>query len=87
MYCDPKCRAWNSRAWLPEGMTTRDDVDGEIERQKRAGAQIEWGDGDHHDDVLSSKAAEALASPDLDKMTPPDAETKDVEVVHGTRDA
>lgn len=83
MYCDPKCRAWNSRSWVPEGMTTRDDVDGEIERQKRAGAQLDL--GEDQDEV--DKAAESLASPHLGKVTSPETDTKDAEVIHGTRDA
>lgn len=36
MYCDPNCKAWQSRSWVPAGMSSRDDIQGEIHKQSEA---------------------------------------------------
>lgn len=37
MYCDPNCHAWTSRKWVPEGMSSRGDIQAEVTRAPKGG--------------------------------------------------
>ena len=58
MYNDPNCKPWTSRAWVPPGMTSRDDIKAEVAR--------------HHDDVLAKKHGDGTwhSADDEEPQTP-----------------